>query len=175
MKILSYLKDDRQLGWVLELIQDWATSAKWAVTKRHSYDVLGDAVSTAARIESKCKEYGCLLLVGGATVEQCKDDFFFLKIDDLAVKGKTVGVSIYTVLDGMNNVSDRKSQKLHEKMHELYRAQKFDEAIAECKKLYRHFDGKMSKYYDMWIERCEFQKTQDLPEDWNGVTVATSK
>lgn len=68
-------------------------------TKRHSYDVLGDAVSTAARIESKCKEYGCLLLVGGATVDQCKDDFFFLKIDDLAVKGKSVGISIYTVLD----------------------------------------------------------------------------
>lgn len=37
-------------------------------TARHSYDILGDAVSTAARIESKCKEYGCLLLVGGATV-----------------------------------------------------------------------------------------------------------
>jgi adenylate cyclase len=72
-------------------------------TKRHSYDVLGDAVSTAARIESKCKEYGCLLLVGGATVEQCKDDFFFLKVDDLAVKGKTVGVAIYTVLDDMNS------------------------------------------------------------------------
>ena len=143
-------------------------------TKRHSYDVLGDAVSTAARIESKCKEYGCLLLVGGSTVEQCKDDFFFLKIDDLAVKGKTVGVSIYTVLDDMKPV-DIKSQKLHERMHELYRAQKFDEAIDECKKLYRHFDGKMEKYYDMWIERCEFQKTQDLPANWNGVTVATSK
>jgi len=144
-------------------------------TKRHSYDVLGDAVSTAARIESKCKEYGCLLLVGGATVEKCKDDWFFLKIDDLAVKGKTVGVAIYTVLDDMNSKSDIKSKKLHEQMHELYRAQKFDEAIEMCNKLYRHFDGKMSKYYDMWIERCEFQKTQDLPEDWNGVMIATSK
>jgi len=144
-------------------------------TKRHSYDVLGDAVSTAARIESKCKEYGCLLLVGGATVEQCKDDFFFLKVDDLAVKGKTVGVAIYTVLDDMNNKADVKSQKMHERMHELYRSQKFDVAIAECVKLKRHFDGKMSKYYDMWIERCEFQKTQDLPADWNGVMIATSK
>jgi adenylate cyclase len=144
-------------------------------TKRHSYDVLGDAVSTAARIESKCKEYGCLLLVGGATVEQCKDDFFFLKVDDLAVKGKTVGVAIYTVLDGMNEVSDRKSQKMHEKMHELYRAQKFDEAINMCKKLHRNFDGKMEKYYDMWIERCEYQKTQDLPKDWSGIMIATTK
>lgn len=144
-------------------------------TKRHSYDVLGDAVSTAARIESKCKEYGCLLLVGGATVEQCTQDWFFLKIDDLAVKGKTVGIPIYTVLDGMNNNSDVKSKAMHEHMHELYRAQKFDDAIEECKKLYRHFDGKMEKYYDMWIERCEYQKTQDLPKDWNGVFVATTK
>ena len=144
-------------------------------TKRHSYDVLGDAVSTAARIESKCKEYGCLLLVGGATVEQCKDDFFFLKVDDLAVKGKTVGVAIYTVLDDMNSKADVKSKKLHESMHELYRAQKFDAAIDMCKLLHRHFDGKLEKYYDMWIERCEFQKTQVLPKDWNGVMIATSK
>jgi hypothetical protein len=27
----------------------------------------------------------------------------------------------------------------------------------------------------MWIERCKFQKTQDLPKDWNGVFIATSK
>jgi hypothetical protein len=33
----------------------------------------------------------------------------------------------------------------------------------------------MSGYYDMWIERCEFQKTQKLPKDWNGVFIATSK
>ena len=144
-------------------------------TKRHSYDVLGDAVSTAARIESKCKEYGCLLLVGGATVEQCKEDWFFLKVDDLAVKGKSVGIPIYTVLDGMNDSADVKSKAMHEQMHKLYRAQKFNDAIKECKKLMRHFDGKMEGYYKMWIERCEFQKTQDLPKDWNGVFVATTK
>jgi hypothetical protein len=116
-----------------------------------------------------------LLLVGGATVERCEDDFFFLKVDDLAVKGKTVGIAIYTVLDGMNNNTDAKSKEMHERMHELYRAQKFDEAIEMCRKLHKHFDGKMSKYYDMWIERCEFQSTQDLPTDWDGVMIATSK
>ena len=41
-------------------------------TQRHSYDVLGDAVSTTARIESKCKEYGCVLLVGEETVRHRK-------------------------------------------------------------------------------------------------------
>ena len=144
-------------------------------TKRHSYDVLGDAVSTAARIESKCKEYGCLLLVGENTYEATKDNFFYLKVDDLQVKGKSVGLSIYTVLDGMNNSSDLKSQQQHEEMHRLYRAQKFDDAITICKRLSRHFDAKMEGYYTMWIERCEYQKTQDLPADWDGIFIATGK
>ena len=146
-------------------------------TARHSYDVLGDAVSTAARIESKCKEYGCLLLVGGATVERCADEFFFLKIDDLAVKGKSVGVAIYTVLDPDVTVAAEYllAQETHNEMHSCYRQQRWDDAIALCKELKDEFDGQMKKYYSMWIERCEFQKTQVLPADWNGVFIATSK
>jgi adenylate cyclase len=143
-------------------------------TKRHSYDVLGDAVSTAARIESKCKEYGCVLLVGGATVEQCGDDFFFLKVDDLAVKGKSVGVAIYTVLDDVT-AEYHVAKKIHDAMHSAYRSQKFSTAINMCKQLRDQFDGRLSGYYDMWIERCEFQLTQTLPKDWNGVFIATSK
>jgi adenylate cyclase len=146
-------------------------------TARHSYDVLGDAVSTAARIESKCKEYGCLLLVGGATVERCENEFFFLKIDDLAVKGKSVGIAIYTVLDPDVTVAADYllAQEVHNKMHSCYRQQKWDAAIKLCEELKDEFDGQMEKYYDMWIERCEFQKTQKLPKDWNGVFIATSK
>jgi adenylate cyclase len=146
-------------------------------TARHSYDVLGDAVSTAARIESKCKEYGCLLLVGGATVDRCKDEFFFLKIDDLAVKGKTVGVAIYTVLDPDVTVAADYllAQEMHNNMHSLYRQQKWNDAIELCEELKDEFDGQMEKYYDMWIERCEFQKTQILPADWSGIFIATSK
>jgi hypothetical protein len=33
----------------------------------------------------------------------------------------------------------------------------------------------MTDYYAMWIERCEFQLTQDLPKDWNGIFIATGK
>jgi adenylate cyclase len=143
-------------------------------TQRHSYDVLGDAVSTTARIESKCKEYGCLLLVGENTVKLCGDDFFFLKIDDLAVKGKSVGIGIYTVLD---NVTEdyAKAKEKHNKMHELYRSQKFSDAIELCEELESEFDGRMTLYYNMWIERCEFQSTQTLPKDWDGIFHASTK
>ena len=143
-------------------------------TARHSYDVLGDSVSTAARIESKCKEYGCVLLIGDATYQTTKDDFFYLKIDDLAVKGKTIGIGIWTVLDDVVPAW-KKAQKKHEEMYSAYQAQEFDKAIELCQLLHNHFDHKMESYYDMWIERCEFQKTQDLPADWNGVFIATSK
>jgi adenylate cyclase len=143
-------------------------------TARHSYDVHGDSVSTAARIESKCKEYGCVLLVGDATYQRTKTDFFYLKIDDLAVKGKTVGITIWTVLDN-KRPAWRAAQRKHEQMHEAYLAQEFDDAIELCNLMRRSFDGKMEGYYDMWIERCEFQKTQDLPKDWNGVFIATGK
>ena len=143
-------------------------------TARHSYDVLGDSVSTAARIESKCKEYGCVLLIGDATYQATKDDFFYLKIDDLAVKGKTIGIGIWTVLDDVQKPW-RVAQKKHQEMYSAYQAQDFDKAIDLCELLRTHFDHKMEGYYNMWIERCEFQKTQDLPKDWDGIMIATSK
>ena len=140
-------------------------------TQRHSYDVLGDAVSTTARLESSCKAYGVLLIVGPETVRRTKDDFFYLKLDDLAVKGKTIGLEIYTVLD-----SAYPGDKFtHDEMHKMYSAQKFKDAIKVCKKLKGKFDGQMDKYYDMWIERCEYMNTQKLPKNWNGVFIATTK
>ena len=141
-------------------------------TKRHSYDVLGDAVSTAARIESKCKEYGCLLLVGENTYDATKEDFFYLKVDELAVKGKTVGIRIYTVID---DHCDSDAQLKHELMQRCYTEMKFDKSIRLCKELTGEFGGQIDKYYEMWIERCEYMKTQDLPDNWNGVFIATTK
>ena len=140
-------------------------------TERHSYDVLGDAVSTTARLESQCKAYGVLLIIGPETVRRTKDDFFYLKLDDLAVKGKTVGLDIYTVLEK----SYPQAKATHDQMHELYGKQKFKDAIKLCNKLKGEFDSQMDKYYDMWIERCEYMSTQKLPKDWNGIFIATTK
>jgi hypothetical protein len=119
------------------------------------------------------------LLVGEATYDKTKDDFFYLKVDELAVKGKSVGIRIYTVLSDMDwmmkNTNWGMAENQHIKMHELYKNQQFDLAIKWCNDLYNEFDGKMQGYYDMWIERCEFMKTQPLEKDWNGVFIATTK
>jgi len=143
-------------------------------TSRHSYDILGDAVSTAARLESACKGYGVLLIVGPHTYDKTEDDFFYLKLDNLAVKGKTVGLEIYTVLD-----IDRNKHGVdmlnHNTMHNFYGTQHFDQAIAICEQLKGCFEGKMDEYYDIWIDRCEYMKKQDLSYDWDGIFRATSK
>ncbi len=90
------------------------------------------------------------------------------------MKGKSVGITIYTVLDDVKK-DYHTSKKLHDQMHESYQSQNFDEAIYHCERLKKHFEGKMKDYYSMWIERCEYMKTQDLPKDWNGVFIATTK
>ena len=141
---------------------------------RHSYDILGDAVSTAARLESACKGYGVLLIVGPHTYNQTEDDFFYLKLDNLAVKGKTVGLEIYTVLDIDRNKHGADMLN-HNTMHNFYGTQHFDQAITICEQLKGCFEGKMDEYYDIWIDRCKYMKKQDLPNDWDGIFRATSK
>ena len=143
-------------------------------TERHSYDILGDMVSTAARLEARCKAYGVLCIIGAETYNRTKDDFCYLYLDNLQPKGKTVADAIYTALrtKGADYSADI---AVHNLMHDLYKQKKFDNAAAMCAKMKGLFDGQMDKYYKMWIERCEFMKQQDLGDNWNGEFVAHEK
>jgi adenylate cyclase len=143
-------------------------------TARHGYDILGDMVSTAARLEARCKAYGVLCIIGAETYNRTKDDFFYLLLDNLQPKGKTVADLIYTALR-TRGVDYSKDKEQHDAMHALYKAKKFDEAAAMCKKLIGNFGGQMDKYYKIWIERCDFMKQQDLGDNWNGEFIAHEK
>ena len=143
-------------------------------TDRHSYDILGDMVSTAARLEARCKAYGVLAIIGAETYNRTKDDFFYLLLDNLQPKGKTVADLIYTVLRTRGE-DYSKELATHNKMHELYRQKQFDAAAILCEELNGKFGGQMDKYYKIWIERCEFMKQQNLPANWNGEFVAHEK
>ena len=145
-------------------------------TERHSYDILGDMVSTAARLEARCKAYGVLCIIGAETYNRTKDDFFYLMLDNLQPKGKTVADLIYTALRIKGDIDAyKKSRETHIKMHALYKEKQFDAAVILCGELKGSFDGQMDKYYKMWIERCEFMKGQDLPDNWNGEFIAHEK
>jgi len=143
-------------------------------TARHGYDILGDMVSTAARLEARCKAYGVLCIIGAETYNRTKNDFFYLLLDNLQPKGKTVADLIYTAL--RTRGEDYTRDKItHDVMHDLYKQKKFDEAAEICAKMTGTFGGQMDKYYEMWIERCAFMKEQKLPDNWNGEFVAHEK
>jgi adenylate cyclase len=143
-------------------------------TERHSYDILGDMVSTAARLEARCKAYGVLCIIGAETYNRTKDDFFYLMLDNLQPKGKTVADLIYTALR-TKGADYSKELETHNKMHELYKQKQFDAAAILCGELKGKFSGQMDKYYKMWIERCAFMKQQDLGDNWNGEFIAHEK
>ena len=144
---------------------------------KFGYDVLGDSVSTAARLEGQTKSYGVLLIIGPNTNEIVKDEIFTLELDNIAVKGKTVGLRIYTPLhtDGVDMASYQAARLNHNQMLQSYRSQQFDQAIELSKKLIGCFDGQMDHSYELWIDRCRDMKNAKLPKDWDGIFRATSK
>lgn len=143
---------------------------------KFGYDVLGDSVSTAARLEGQTKGYGVLCIIGPNTYEQIKDEYLCLELDNIAVKGKTVGLQIYVPLGLRSELNVSKGdEQMHVAMIELYRQQKFDQAIKFCGELAGRFNGAMDHYYEIWVERCEQMKNADLPKDWDGIYRATSK
>ena len=142
------------------------------------YDVLGDPVSVASRLEGQTKGYGVLIIIGPDTYKEVKDDFFCLELDCIAVKGKAVGLNIYTPLlntEGVDMAAYQAARRNHNGMLTAYRKQRFDDAIKMCEFLKGSFNGQMDHYYELWIERCKEMKTHDLPKDWDGIYRATSK
>ena len=62
---------------------------------RFDYSAIGDAVNTAARLESATKEVGVDLIIGENTKKSC--DFKLKLLKPIKVKGKKESLTIYTV------------------------------------------------------------------------------
>jgi adenylate cyclase len=119
-----------------------------------------------------------LIILSEYTQTRVGDNYFTLPLDCIAVKGKNVGVNIFTVFynpDVTVAADWIMAREAHEEMLELYRSQKWDRAIQFCQELTGEFDGKMDHYYELWIERIEEMRVRDLPADWDGTYRATSK
>jgi adenylate cyclase len=163
-------------GMGLGINSDTVVVGNMGSDQRFDYTCLGDGVNLASRLEGQSKPYGVKIVLGPKTAEYVKDEYYVLELDCIAVKGKTEGVHIYTVLGRLDEVNaDTADHQMHDAMLALYRRQKFDQAIKQCRELKGRFDGAMDHYYDAWIERCEEMKNVELPKDWDGVFRATSK
>jgi adenylate cyclase len=62
---------------------------------RFDYSAIGDAVNTAARLESATKDVGVDLIIGHNTKKSCNFELELLK--PIKVKGKKQSLDIYTI------------------------------------------------------------------------------
>jgi adenylate cyclase len=128
---------------------------------RFGYDVLGDTVSLTSRLEGQTKGYGVLLILGETTAELVKDDFQLAELDCIAVKGKHIGVKMFTVAEPLPE---------HEHYLKAYYDGDWVSARVICKHLAEQ-PGVLQHYYELMLERI----SADCPANWNGVFIATSK
>lgn len=103
---------------------------------------------------------------------------FEIKIDVIAVKGKSEGVAIYTVLqpDRYNRLEFVNARTMHNKMFKYYCKQEWAFALTHIMELKGSFDGELDYYYDMMKNRItEYMSDESFPKSWKGKFIATSK
>jgi adenylate cyclase len=128
---------------------------------KFGYDVLGDPVSLAARLESQTKGYGVLMIISENTAKYVEGIYPLWELDNIAVKGKKEPVRIFAIEEATDE---------HKSFLEAYYAGNWTKAlklVPACKAA----KPEMEKYYDAMADRL----SEGVPKVWNGFYVATSK
>ena len=143
-------------------------------SKRRAWTVMGDNVNLASRLEGITKEYHAQCVVSESTYLAAKDHYVFREIDRIKVKGKTLPVTIYELLDWGRNESmyTERIVRFSEAIT-AYRRQQWDEAIDLFQRIKTKFpeDGPSETF----IARSQELMEAPPEPDWDGVYTMKTK
>jgi len=140
--------------------------------KKMNYTVIGDTVNLASRLEGLTKKYYQPILFSQSVYEQVKDHVLCRTVDKVTVKGKTIGVPIYT---SRTRITEKETEGwyIHEQALALYYERDFSGARGLFERVLGLIpDDPLAKEY---IQRCGVYEKNSPPPEWDGVEVITEK
>ncbi len=151
---------------------------------RSDYTAIGDPINLGARLESLCKYYNSRLNISNFTKEMLKGDYIYRFLDLVRVKGKIEPIEIWQIHDfdreGEEPIFYESREKLlieleqYHKAIDLYKAEKFSDALVIFKELNAQENKSNLKICDIYVDRCEHY-IEMPPKDFDGVFVHTTK
>lgn len=153
--------------------------------RRFNYTMMGDNVNLGARCESGAKSYGVYTMITGETYEAAraiKDDITYRFLDRIIVKGRSLPVKVYEVIEQTANV-DRQTLdclELYAAATERYLAQDWDSAIltftqSAALEHYQPGVGIATNPSLVMADRCRTMRAAPPGEGWDGVYLMTEK
>ena len=146
--------------------------------KIFQYTALGDNMNLASRLESSTKKYGVNLMISEFTLAKLGDkasEFRIRPLDLIQVKGKSRAVKVYEVIPNWSPWA--KEDALLEKYRQAYELRFPKRQFAEAKALFTEILNIIphDKATENLLESTEEYLRNPPPENWDGVTVLTSK
>ena len=160
--------------------------------RRKNYTMIGDTVNLAARLESAAKQYGVFILISETTLfheytdiqeqkHQSAEYFLYRLIDKIIVKGKTLPVSVYEIINFKDQATknEKKLISIFQQGTNAYFNREWKKAIdffEESKKYEPHveFVNNISPS-SIYIDRCHRFENNPPPKEWDGSFILTKK